>query len=219
MDQTKSKSSLLILPKFATHQSKFKIIIPFAALAGLGYYLTNHFHFFEPVELSFFAFEHHIPLMPWSIWPYLTMYSFTAFLLITLRDEENLNRMGMALIATQLIAFIVFTLYPTTYPRPSVIDLSGADYFSRNMFLSLWNADNPANCCPSLHVANSILAAMGFWYEQRKKFVPYMVWALIICFTTLTTKQHYFWDVIWGIILALLTTFLFQSRRFLSFKN
>jgi membrane-associated phospholipid phosphatase len=70
--------------------------------------------------------------------------------------------------------------------------------------------DAATSCVPSLHVADSMLAAFLMRRERPKLFPWLMTWAVAIAVSTLTTKQHYLVDVLTGIALALVAALTFQ---------
>src|SRR5262249_2750442 len=57
--------------------------------------------------------------------------------------------------------------------------------------------DNAANCMPSLHVVIATCLALFFAERERHRVlrVAGPIWAAIVMFTTLTTKQHYLIDI------------------------
>jgi membrane-associated phospholipid phosphatase len=54
-------------------------------------------------------------------------------------------------------------------------------------------------------VSTAFLTSFVFLEEQKEKFPYFFLWAVIISFSTLSTKQHYFWDVLGGFVVALLS--------------
>ncbi|HXA13836.1 MAG TPA: phosphatase PAP2 family protein, partial [Opitutaceae bacterium] len=78
--------------------------------------------------------------------------------------------------------------------------------------------DSPVNCLPSLHVADCCLISLVYLKENRVKFVFASLWVALVSFSTLGTKQHYLWDVISGIALAIALYSLAFNRRFLVLK-
>jgi membrane-associated phospholipid phosphatase len=63
-------------------------------------------------------------------------------------------------------------------------------------------ADKPSNCLPSLHVGICYLFSYGFYNENKKKFGISFFISTLIAISTLTTKQHYIYDIVLGFILA-----------------
>lgn len=72
------------------------------------------------------------------------------------------------------------------------------------------NTDQPINCAPSLHVSLAYQIALGFLKDQKRYFPLVFSWATLLALSTLTTKQHYFLDVILGGALAVATHWIFH---------
>src|SRR6185295_3372560 len=80
-------------------------------------------------------------------------------------------------------------------------------------YVSLW-VYAAGNACPSLHVAAATFSAL--WIERllRDLGVPNAsrwlnaAWYLLIVWSTLATKQHVWWDVVAGLILAIVVGWL-----------
>jgi membrane-associated phospholipid phosphatase len=147
--------------------------------------------------------------MDWTIWFYISDYLYIAAVFVLLRNKENMNRIYYSQIAMLIFTMTVFFVIPTTYPRPE-IEYHG---ISGWMLGLLHSADTPGNACPSVHVGMTFLAGFGFIKEKRYLFPIFMVWALLISLSTLTVKQHYFMDVLSGVVMAIL--FYFLAQRFI----
>jgi membrane-associated phospholipid phosphatase len=68
--------------------------------------------------------------------------------------------------------------------------------------------DRPFNSWPSLHVAQTFLAAIGmthWWVREGRKLRIMALWVLwtALALSTLTTKQHFLWDALTGFALGL----------------
>jgi membrane-associated phospholipid phosphatase len=104
-----------------------------------------------------------------------------------------------------VISGVCFFLYPTIYPRPPYPTEGNAAL----MLLLRWVTivDQPTNCLPSMHVA---LAAVATW-ALRERFprvcLAFVVWTLLIIFSVLATKQHYFLDVVGGLAVFVFVAF------------
>ena len=109
-------------------------------------------------------------------------------------------------VATNASAYVVliFLFFPTEYYWDrSTHD----DFFSINIFQLLKSVDTDYNACPSLHVGLSY--AGSFVYFAYKKYTPFMIffiWGTLVSVSTLTIKQHFFVDVLFGTFLSLLVT-------------
>jgi membrane-associated phospholipid phosphatase len=87
-------------------------------------------------------------------------------------------------------------------------------YFSEehtHNFISriLHSLDVKNNCFPSLHIANAYTAAF-YLALKRKLLLRYIIWIwfILICWSVISTGQHYFYDIIGGVILALASMYI-----------
>lgn len=201
------------LPLFADHRTKYLYGLLVAAGTYLLYTITNHLELVPAAALPLTPFERGLPLLPWTIWPYLTSFFFMAYIFFDVRNLENLHRLTYAFLALQLICNLIFIFFPVSLPRdlyPVPVDVGP---ITRWMLDYVRNVDTTRNCVPSLHVANSALISLVYWREHRRKFVLAALWVALICFSTLGTKQHYLWDVISGVGLAVILYALAFSPR------
>ncbi|MBP2033582.1 membrane-associated phospholipid phosphatase [Clostridium algifaecis] len=110
----------------------------------------------------------------------------------------------MADLLGKLICGIVYVTFPTTNIRPDIIT---PDVFS-DMLRFLYNIDAADNLFPSIHCLVSWYCFAGlrncktvpYWYRYFSLFM-----AIMICISTLVTKQHVIIDVLGGVMLAELT--------------
>jgi hypothetical protein len=196
------------LPKRPSFKcSGCQLILAAAAL----YLLTNHVHLFEPRTLPLTWVDRDVPLVPWTIWIYVSEYVYFILIYVLCADPLNLNRYFYSFGALQILSYFFFVLWPTTYPRgdhPLPADLDGA---TRWMFELLRAADSPANCCPSLHVSSVYLCSWLYLEEHKGRyFWVFFIWGTAIAATTLTTKQHYLADVVAGFVLGTLVHVIFH---------
>ena len=131
---------------------------------------------------------------------------------IVSKDMTNTSKFLYSFLAVLLVSVTVFFLWPTVYPRDLFPLPTTLDPWTANFFSHLRNVDAPSNCLPSLHVSISYLAAFIYFDEQREKLPFFMTWATLVALSTLTTKQHYFADVVTGVGLALITYFFLRGR-------
>jgi membrane-associated phospholipid phosphatase len=199
----------LHLPHFVTAERKLHAS-GLVSLSGAGLYLFfNRFVLYQPQELPFLWVDQEMPLWAESIWIYLSIYLMYGITYLIAEDLVNLTKYLYASLFQVLFAVFIFFLWPTAYPRHLYPLPEGIDGSTEFVFSLIRNIDTPASCCPSLHVSTAFLTSFVFLEEQKKKFPFFFVWAAIIALSTLSTKQHYFWDVIGGVLLALLSYVLF----------
>jgi membrane-associated phospholipid phosphatase len=142
--------------------------------------------------------EKALPLMPWTSWIYVSDYLYPFLIGMLLQSDLITTRVCFAFFIQTIIANTSFFLFPVTFPR----DLwpgEPTDYLL-NLVRGL---DAPSNCFPSCHVAIVILTYLAWQRERPKNHWGFFVWAILICISTLTTKQHYFVDVLAGTVLGI----------------
>ena len=108
--------------------------------------------------------------------------------------------------------------FPTTYPRPVYLPQSNSIIqLAMDMVAA---GDMPTNCFPSMHVALTAICAWNLRRKSRLLYGSFAAWAILIFLSTMTTKQHYFVDILGGIgvlvtVAALETAY---ARRGISLK-
>jgi membrane-associated phospholipid phosphatase len=147
------------------------------------------------------AWDQVIPLQPaWSL-VYGSLYLFLIVLpVLIVSQEEQVRRSVLAYLTVWTAAYVCFLVYPTTAPRPA--DVMGQGFAVWGL-KSLYSADPPYNCFPSLHVAHSFVSALICHRVHRGVGIAALACAALVALSTLLTKQHYVADVIAGILLAL----------------
>lgn len=174
------------------------------ALSYTGYYLTNHYPFLEPRLLPFTWIDSNVPLMPYSILIYISEYFYFAFVYILLRNHDNINKYLYSFFTLQVVSCAIFAIVPTIYPRENYPIPADIPNWLQATWAWLHTVDQATNCFPSLHVSSVLLSSFVFWSGgQKKLFWFFFIWGLMITGSTLTTKQHYLWDIVSGAGLAL----------------
>jgi protein-tyrosine phosphatase/membrane-associated phospholipid phosphatase len=151
------------------------------------------------VGVIVFAWERHIPFLPWTILPYWLidlLYGLSLFLRPT---KTVLDRHAQRLLLAQIIAVACFLLFPLRFSveRPAVDGLFGT------LFALLGQFDKPFNQAPSLHIALMVL----LWSVYLKDLPRAWRWPVHVTFaligvSVLTTWQHHFIDVPTGLLLG-----------------
>ena len=120
-----------------------------------------------------------IPFLPWTVSIYLSCYVFwiVNYILGVRQDRAEALRFISADFFAKTICLICFLIIPTTNVRPEV----GAEGIWNRLMIWLYNTDAADNLFPSIFS---------------------LLFAISICISTLTTKQHVIVDVIGGIGLA-----------------
>ena len=156
----------------------------------------HHFDFMLP-------FERHIPLLPWTILIYIGAFLFWTLSLYfcTLQPREQSDRLFCADVLTKIVSFLFFVFLPTMIVRPTQF---GPGFFDRCVRL-MYAIDPGDNLFPSIHCSMSWLC--WIWVRGRREVPPVwrvlsLVFAIAICISTLTMRQHVFVDIVGGVVLA-----------------
>lgn len=161
-----------------------------------------------------------IPFIPWSIVAYYNLYWLFYPLPIwahpsTPSGRKELYLTGQAMLIINFIALFFHVVFPAeVYFRDDVVanHLPNMHAIPATMFNFLYSADEAFNAWPSLHVAQTVLitlvttrwAGMRIQSDVKRKFWLTLLWlaAIALCLSILTTKQHFAWDLLTGLILG-----------------
>jgi membrane-associated phospholipid phosphatase len=175
----------------------------YAAFCAL-YTFTGRIHLRAPATFELWLPDRLIPFIDWTIWVYASQYLLLYGCFLGVNGARAVSRLFYAISLASLLAFCIFLIYPTEFPRSVTMKEEASTY----AFRFLYSIDSAANCFPSLHVALAWLSALGLRDERKKAGALAMVWSTIISISTLTTKQHYFVDMVGGGGLAMLCRWL-----------
>jgi protein-tyrosine phosphatase len=160
------------------------------------------------VGVILFAWERHIPLLPWTIVPYWLIDLLYGVSLFLCKTRRQLDTHACRLLACQLIAVICFLLFPLrcTFERGEVTGAFGW------MFALLMSFDQPYNQAPSLHIALLVVLLEPYLRAVPRAWhgVVHAV-ALLIGVSVLTTWQHHFFDIPTGLWLGCFAAWLFPT--------
>lgn len=156
-----------------------------------------------------------VPFNKYFILPYVSWYMFIAIFaaILCILDKERYLKLLITLNIGMITCYVIYYFYPTYVPRPMITE---TDFLS-NLVLNLYEADNPYNCFPSIHVLNSTLIALYvFKSEKLNKWIKGICISVSgsIILSTMFIKQHYFADVVAGIIFAYVLYFSFKNLKF-----
>jgi len=154
------------------------------------------------------AWDHAIPFVDWTVWPYLSIVLPFAASFLLCRDRRALDRHSQALLLALGLSLACYALVPLrfAFERPPTAGLAGLLFEGLNAF------DLPYNRAPSLHIGVLVI----LWAQlspplrgwQRRLLGG---WFLLIAGSVLTTWQHHLIDVPAGLAVGLLSVAL--TRR------
>lgn len=144
-----------------------------------------------------------VPLLPWTVTIYLVCYLFWGinYILTGHLKKAEFYQFVTADMLSRVICAAFFLFLPTTNVRP---DLPAESIFNPAMRW-LWETDAPVNLFPSIHCLVSWFCYIGI---RGKKQIPRWyqwfscIFAIAVCVSTQTTKQHYLVDVLGGVAAA-----------------
>lgn len=160
------------------------------------------------VGVVVFAWERHIPLLPWTIIPYWSIDVLYAISLFVCTTPAELDRHARRLLTAQLVAVTCFILVPLrfSFARPELDGVPGA------LFAVLASFDKPFNQAPSLHIALLVIL-----WDCYARHVPRRAgwllhgWFALIGLSVLTTFQHHFVDTPTGALLGFFCLWLWPD--------
>ncbi|HYC89533.1 MAG TPA: phosphatase PAP2/dual specificity phosphatase family protein [Thermoanaerobaculia bacterium] len=156
-----------------------------------------------------FAWERHIPFVPWTIVPYWSidlLYAISFFVCTTRREVD---RHGQRLLFAQLVSIACFIAFPLrfSFERPQSDGVFGA------LFTALTSFDKPFNQAPSLHIALLIVVWVRFAAHLRRMRWLFHGWMALIGVSILTTYQHHFIDLPTGAAVGFLALWILPDEE------
>lgn len=151
-------------------------------------------------EISVFV-DKFIPLVPSFIIIYFFAYIQWIFSYIY-HSRESVSlccRFTTAAVIAKLICAVIFAVLPTAIVRPEITGNGIFDYAMR----FLYTIDKPINLFPSIHCLESYLCfrtAMMMKNKNKAYIILQGITAVLVCASTVFTKQHFFIDIPAGIL-------------------
>ena len=190
------------------------LIVAIIIGAGLGYLLTNKFAYwrdwqaFDPTT----SIDTWIPIIPWMIVPYSTLYFYYPMAAILGMKSEQTQRENV--IFHQILLMLTWMVFAIFILAPVEVDIRRSVFAAdlgiwQPWYDYLYAVDTPWNAWPSLHIVQSLLALLvvSRWYNtENYRWQIRILWFawLMLTISVMTTKQHFVWDVVTGIIIAVL---------------
>lgn len=189
-----------------------KYFIPIEFVIGLVFELTLNCLTYFGTRLIVGSRYHHdltnpiddmFPLVPFMITIYWGCYIFWGlnYILGCKQEENTVYKFLSADCLAKIVCLIIFIVYPTTNVRPDIVGHGIFDELIR----MLYSVDAADNLFPSIHCLTSWFCFIAVRENKNipktYKWISFVI-AILICISTLTTKQHVILDVIGGVGLA-----------------
>lgn len=171
-----------------------------SAITGV-YIALNRHPVLAPHILPLTFVDSATPLLIWTVFPYYLLLFSDILLPLLIKDREIFFDTLRGYSLAMILDAIIWTLYPTTYPRPEVALESS---FTSAVYRTVVELDTPVCCLPSAHIT---IPAVGCWGLARQyPTMRPLIWITFSIFslTILTTKQHYLVDLVAGLCSAAL---------------
>jgi membrane-associated phospholipid phosphatase len=141
-----------------------------------------------------------LPIVPIFAIPYVSLIpyiavSLLAFLFVRTRVYRSA---AITMIIVWFISYACYFFLQSYIARPAI---TGTDPFSA-VVRSIYAADRPYNDFPSLHTSLSTIIAIHWWRIDRRIGIAAAIWTALIVMSTVLIKQHYLTDVVGGLALA-----------------
>lgn len=156
----------------------------------------HHFNIEGPLDAL-------IPFWPPSAAVYLGCYLFWCvnYILIARQGKKEVYEFFAGDLLSRCICLLFFCAFPTTNIRPEV----APEGFWNQVMRFVYAVDAADNLFPSIHCLVSWFCYIGLrgrrdipvWYRAAS-----CIMAVLVCISTLTTKQHVIVDVFGGVFLA-----------------
>lgn len=194
----KRKGFAALVPRYSYFPLIFALVFNTAVYTGSRLIAGGWKHY--NIET---ALDRLVPFFAPSAAIYLGCYLFWAmnYILLARQKKEDVCRFFAGDFLSRVICLFFYLVFPTTNVRPEVVP----EGFWNQVMIWLYSVDAADNLFPSIHCLVSWFCYIGI---RGRKDIPVWyqgfscIFALLICISTLTTKQHVIADVAGGILTA-----------------
>lgn len=152
------------------------------------------------------ALDSRIPVIPAFAYIYIAAFAFWTlnYIIICRQSRALTRRLCFADMFSKLVCVICFLFIPSTMAQPDSGELHGVGAWLLKL---IYLIDEPMNLLPSIHCLVSWLCFRPLLAREAKnvptayKAVSFLV-AMLICLSTLYTRQHVILDWITGVAVA-----------------
>jgi membrane-associated phospholipid phosphatase len=202
--------NILITPIRIKLATKFLYFLLALGILIFLYYGVNYATPFKAMELPTTFIDRNISFHIVFIYIYISFY-LMFFMSVMGSSKSDSLACAIAIVINTIIASCFFFFFPTKMPAAIYASEEHTHYFLSRIIQSL---DIKNNCFPSLHVANAYTAA--FFLALKRQFpLKCMIWTwfILISWSVMSTGQHYFYDILGGIAVALISLFVTGRLR------
>lgn len=186
------------LTEFIKREKHDLLLLALLAITFISYGLINRD--WGNVRNLSIALDAKIPLFPPSVYVY-HLWAPTLFLVLAalfVAKREAYRAMLLSIFVAGILAFSTFILFTTIIPRPDITPNDLATWILKTTY----SIDPPFSGFPSFHVLTTCIFL--FFYLKFGKNKPFKIflfaWSILICATTVLTKQHVVLDIAGGLL-------------------
>jgi membrane-associated phospholipid phosphatase len=202
---------------FDVNKHRWFIIPALIFWLSVTYMLPNKIVLRDPVPVRGTRIDELITLSTNWVWPYVSYYIYIFGMFLALRTDKFKKVLILAYTTAGFVSTLIFFTFPTMIFRDEFYPLSHVTGISEWALQFIRSTDRSINCMPSMHVALSLIATLTLSMEQKKWRPLAIVWFSLIAYSTMATKQHYFYDVVSGSMHGLI--FWYVSYRYILNQN
>lgn len=186
------------IKKFYGTNEKEILFILIILFFFIPYFFLDYFTSTKEANLIGIIVDEIIPFVPGFVFVYLSTYFFWMMPYFLIENKKYFRKVVFVYLGVLFFSYLVFLIYPVQMVRPTV----RGEGFLEGLVNWLYGVDGGGyNCFPSIHVAISFLGGMAC-FRYDKKYWWLLVWGGLIIISTLLVKQHYFLDVVGGLVVG-----------------
>ncbi len=176
-------------------------------------------------ELSLQAAVQSSEFLAFATWGTYWLSQFTVLALtllwVYLRRNEYFTRVRNMIMLANVIGLAGYVLAPTAPPR-MFPDFGFVDTMARFATLNHGSgvielASNPYAAMPSLHAADAMIVGVALALLVRSRWLKalWLVWPAWVWFTVMATGNHFWLDIVAGVVVALAAALVLERRLLL----
>jgi membrane-associated phospholipid phosphatase len=159
-------------------------------------------------------------LVSWTYWNSEFTVVGLALLFVYLRRHEHFHRFRNWILLANLIGLVGYVVVPTAPPRmfptfgfsDTLAEFGGLNHGSGLVSL----AANPYAAMPSLHAADALIVGITLAIVCRRWWAKtiWLLWPAWVWFAVMATGNHFWLDILAGIVVAVLAAVVVYRRPF-----
>lgn len=167
--------------------------------------------------------DNYIPFLSIFVIPYILWFAYIAlgFVYFLIYDKEGFYRTTFYIFIGMYICLVIYMLFPNA--QGLRVDLDTNNFFHKILSI-IYTTDTSTNVCPSIHTYNSIMMYIAL--IQNEKFasnkimnISSFVLTILICLSTVFTKQHAIIDVFYAFPLCVIVYYLERSISYTKYLD